>query len=182
MAEKIILGIDPGTLIMGYGAIETENNKAKMITMGVIDLRKINDPYLKLQHIYDRTVGLIEAYHPDELAIEAPFFGKNVQSMLKLGRAQGVAIAAALSRKMPIFEYAPLKIKMSITGSGAASKEQVAGILQHTLGFKEIPKNLDATDGLAAAMCHFYQRKPAAEGKSYNSWKDFMQKNPGRVK
>jgi crossover junction endodeoxyribonuclease RuvC len=180
--EKIILGIDPGTNIMGYGIIKVQAKQPLLETMGIIKLSKIDDPYLKLSMIFDRTIGLIESYHPDELAIEAPFFGKNVQSMLKLGRAQGVAIAAALSHQLPIFEYAPRKIKMSITGSGSASKEQVARILQLTLGFPEIPDDLDATDGLAAAMCHFYQRKPAVEGKSYNSWKDFINKNPKRVK
>jgi crossover junction endodeoxyribonuclease RuvC len=182
MSERIILGIDPGTIIMGYGVIKVENKIPKMVNFGIIDLRKISDPYLKLNHIFNRTIGLINSYFPDELAIEAPFFGKNVQSMLKLGRAQGVAIAAALSRDIPIFEYAPLKIKMSITGSGSASKEQVARMLQQILKFKEIPNNLDATDGLAAALCHFYQNKPSNEKKSYNSWKDFISKNPGRVK
>ena len=182
MSERIILGIDPGTIIMGYGVIKVERKTPELITFGIIDLRKISDPYLKLNHIFNRTIGLINSYLPDELAIEAPFFGKNVQSMLKLGRAQGVAIAAALSRDIPIFEYAPLKIKMSITGSGSASKEQVARMLQQILKFKEIPENLDATDGLAAALCHFYQNKPSGEKKSYNSWKDFISKNPGRVK
>ena len=184
MADRIILGIDPGTIIMGYGVIKVVNKTPEMITMGEVNMKKFTDPYLKLAHIYQRTIGLIESYKPDELAIEAPFFGKNVQSMLKLGRAQGVAIAAAISREIPIFEYAPLKIKMSITGSGSASKEQVARILQHTLNFKEIPKNLDATDGLAAALCHFYQNKPASTQKTSgsNSWKDFVSKNPDRVK
>lgn len=182
MTERIILGIDPGTTLMGYGVIKVVGKQPELITMGVIDLKKLTDHYVKLSHIFKRTIGLIDSYSPDELAIEAPFFGKNVQSMLKLGRAQGVAIAAALSRDIPIFEYAPRKIKMAITGSGSASKEQVAGLLKHTLNFKEIPKDLDATDGLAAAMCHFYQNKPQIEGKSYNSWKDFMNQNPGRVK
>jgi len=182
MDERIILGIDPGTSLMGYGLIEVKKNTPRLITMGIIDLKKLTDPYLKLAKIFERTIGLIDSFHPDELAIEAPFFGKNVQSMLKLGRAQGVAIAAALSRELPIYEYAPRKIKMSITGNGNASKEQVARLLQHTLKFDEIPENLDATDGLAAAVCHFYQRKPTNEGVSYNSWKDFMNKNPGRVK
>ena len=182
MSDKIILGIDPGTIIMGYGVIKIVNKTPELVTMGVINMKKFTDPYLKLSHIFKRTIGLIDSYNPDDLAIEAPFFGKNVQSMLKLGRAQGVAIAAALSREIPIFEYAPLKIKMSITGSGGASKEQVARILQHTLKFKEIPKDLDATDGLAAAVCHFYQRKPVGPQKSFNSWKDFVNKNPGRIK
>jgi crossover junction endodeoxyribonuclease RuvC len=179
--ERIILGIDPGTNIMGYGIIKVEGKKPALESMGIITLSKIEDPYLKLSMIFERTIGLIDSFHPDELAIEAPFFGKNIQSMLKLGRAQGVAIAAALSRQLPIFEYAPRKIKMSITGSGSASKEQVARMLQFTLGFDEIPNDLDATDGLAAALCHYYQRKPATEGKSYNSWKDFINKNPGKV-
>jgi crossover junction endodeoxyribonuclease RuvC len=182
MAERVILGIDPGTILMGYGVIEEVKKAPKMVTMGTINLKKISDPYLKLAHIFERTIGLIDSYNPDELAIEAPFFGKNVQSMLKLGRAQGVAIAAALSRNIPIFEYAPLKIKMAITGSGSASKEQVAIMLQKTLHFKEIPKDLDATDGLAAAICHYYQRKPNGPAKTVNSWKEFISKNPGRLK
>ncbi|MBI9067133.1 MAG: crossover junction endodeoxyribonuclease RuvC [Salinivirgaceae bacterium] len=182
MSDRVILGIDPGTSIMGYGVVEINNKTPKLVTMGIIDLRKLDDHYIKLSKIFERTIGLIESFMPDELAIEAPFFGKNVQSMLKLGRAQGVAIAAGISRQIPIFEYAPRKIKMSITGNGNASKEQVASILQHTLNFKELPKDLDATDGLAAAMCHFYQRKPTNDGKSYNSWKDFISKNQGRVK
>ena len=152
-----------------------------MITMGIIDLRKINDHYSKLKHIFERIIQIIDGYHPDELAIEAPFFGKNVQSMLKLGRAQGVAIAAALSRSIPIFEYAPRKIKMAITGNGNASKEQVAALLQNMLKFDKIPDNLDATDGLAAAVCHFYQNSKIQNTKSYNSWKDFMNKNPNRI-
>jgi crossover junction endodeoxyribonuclease RuvC len=182
MKERIILGIDPGTTLMGYGVIEVLDKKPRLITMGVIDLKKIDDHYLKLSKIFERVIGLIESFQPDELAIEAPFFGKNVQSMLKLGRAQGVAIAAALSRQIPIFEYAPRKIKMAITGNGNASKEQVAQMLKQELRFDEIPADLDATDGLAAALCHFYQNKPQNNGKSYNSWKDFMNQNPGRVK
>ncbi|PKP11422.1 MAG: crossover junction endodeoxyribonuclease RuvC [Bacteroidetes bacterium HGW-Bacteroidetes-4] len=182
MKERIILGIDPGTTLMGYGVIEVVNKKPLLLTMGIIDLKKIDDHYLKLSKIFERVIGLIESFKPDELAIEAPFFGKNVQSMLKLGRAQGVAIAAALSRQIPIFEYAPRKIKMAITGNGNASKEQVAQMLKQELRFDEIPADLDATDGLAAALCHFYQNKPQNDGKNYNSWKDFMNQNPGRVK
>lgn len=166
---------------MGYGIIICNKNQMKMITMGIIDLRKINDHYSKLKHIFERIIQIIDGYHPDELAIEAPFFGKNVQSMLKLGRAQGVAIAAALSRSIPIFEYAPRKIKMAITGNGNASKEQVAALLQNMLKFDKIPDNLDATDGLAAAVCHFYQNSKIQNTKSYNSWKDFMNKNPNRI-
>jgi crossover junction endodeoxyribonuclease RuvC len=180
--ERVIMGIDPGTTIMGYGVIKATNNRAELLVLGVIDLRKITDHYLKLQHIFERVTQLIEGYHPDELAIEAPFYGKNVQSMLKLGRAQGTAIAAALAHNIAITEYAPRKIKLAITGQGAASKEQVAAILQKLLHFGDIPKNLDATDGLAAAMCHFFQsNRPAARG-DFKSWKDFIGKNPGRVK
>ncbi|MEE4196576.1 MAG: crossover junction endodeoxyribonuclease RuvC [Bacteroidales bacterium] len=180
--EKIILGIDPGTTIMGYGLIRVMQKEPSMIALGIIDLKKISDPYLKLKTIFERVVSLIDQYHPDELAVEAPFYGKNVQSMLKLGRAQGVAIAAALSRSVPIFEYAPRKIKMSITGRGNASKEQVALLLQKLLKIKELPPELDATDGLAAALCHFYQANTIISPKNYNSWKDFIHKNPGRVK
>lgn len=179
--NRIILGIDPGTAVMGYGLIEVINKEAKLITMGVIDMTKLKDPYLKLQKIYDRVFQLVEEYKPDEMALEAPFFGKNVQSMLKLGRAQGVAMAAGLARDVPIAEYLPRKIKQSITGNGNASKEQVAGFLQNILKIKEMPKQLDATDGLAAAMCHFYQSNVAKGEKSYNSWKDFINKNPKRV-
>ncbi|MGC9341931.1 MAG: crossover junction endodeoxyribonuclease RuvC [Bacteroidales bacterium] len=181
-SDRIILGIDPGTNIMGYGVIRIENNKPGYLNMDVIHLGKIRDPYLKLQTIFNETLVLIDRFHPDELAIEAPFFGKNVQSMLKLGRAQGVAIAAALSRSIPIFEYAPRKIKMAITGQGAASKEQVAGILTRLLNINSIPDNLDATDGLAAALCHFYQDKAITNEKSYRNWDEFLKKNPNRMK
>ena len=180
--EKVILGIDPGTTIMGYGIIEVKNNKAQLITLGVIELKKYNDHFVKLQKIYERVIGLIDNYHPDELAIEAPFYGKNVQSMLKLGRAQGVAISAALSRELPIFEYAPRKIKLAITGKGNASKDQVAGMLKMMLKIKELPKDLDATDGLAAAMCHYHQLNTPKITSEFKSWKDFINKNPGRVK
>jgi crossover junction endodeoxyribonuclease RuvC len=181
-AERIILGIDPGTSVTGYGVIRVTGPVPKLITLGSIDLSKYGDHYLKLKHIFERTIGLIDEYHPDDLAIEAPFYGKNVQSMLKLGRAQGAAIAAALSRSVPIFEYAPRKIKMSITGQGAASKEQVAAMLRNILKFKEEDIKLDATDGLAAALCHFYQGNSLVPEKSYNSWKDFINKNPKRIK
>ena len=179
--DKIILGIDPGTTVMGYGIIHFKGKEMKLITFGIIQLSKLPTHPDKLKRIFERLDGIIKEFKPDEMAIEAPFFGKNVQSMLKLGRAQGVAIAAALSHNVPFEEYSPRRIKQAITGSGAASKEQVASILQHTLNFKELPKDLDATDGLAAAMCHFYQNKPSVEGKSYNSWKDFINKNPGRA-
>jgi crossover junction endodeoxyribonuclease ruvC len=182
MAEKIILGIDPGTNVMGYGIIKIVNNKASMVAMGIIDLRKLTDHYLRLGHIFERITGIIDAYLPDELAIEAPFFGKNVQSMLKLGRAQGVAIAAAIHRDIPIHEYAPLKIKMAITGRGQASKEQVAGMLQRLLHLDQadMPRFMDATDALGAAYCHFLQMgRPDSEVK-YRSWKDFVNKNQNR--
>ena len=180
--ERIILGIDPGTNITGYGVIKCCGTQPELITIGSIDLSKFEDHYLKLKHIFERTTGIIDEYHPDELAIEAPFYGKNVQSMLKLGRAQGAAIAAALSRSLPIFEYAPRKIKMSITGQGAASKEQVACMLMNILKFNIADIRLDATDGLAAALCHFYQTNNPASEKKFNSWKDFINKNPKRIK
>jgi crossover junction endodeoxyribonuclease RuvC len=180
--ERIILGIDPGSNITGYGVIKITGTVPELVAIGMVDLSKFEDHYLAIKHIFDRTIGIIDEYHPDELAIEAPFFGKNVQSMLKLGRAQGAAISAALSRSLPIFEYAPRKIKMSITGQGAASKEQVAAMLMNILKFKMTNIKLDATDGLAAALCHFYQTNNPVSDKSYNSWKDFMSKNPKRVK
>lgn len=183
--ERIILGIDPGTTILGYGIIKVEGKKMSLEALGVVRLEKIDDHHLKLQKIFERCIELIDGFHPDELAIEAPFFGKNVQSMLKLGRAQGVAIAAALSRKLPVQEYAPRKIKQSITGNGNASKEQVAAMLQRVLNIPEadMPEKLDATDGLAAAVCHFYQSSsPLSEGKSFTGWKSFLQSNPGRIK
>lgn len=181
--QKIILGVDPGTNVMGYGVIKVVGNTAQMVAMGIIDLRKIKDPYLRLGKIFDRITGIIDEYLPDEMAIEAPFFGKNVQSMLKLGRAQGVAIAAAIHHDIPIHEYAPLKIKMAITGQGQASKEQVADMLQRLLKLDrmEMPKFMDATDALGAAYCHFMQMKnPSVEGKHYRGWKDFVAKNPTR--
>lgn len=181
--DRVIIGIDPGTNVMGYGILRVVGNKPEVVAMGVIQLNKFESHYLRLRRIFDRVLSLIEQYLPDEMAIEAPFFGKNVQSMLKLGRAQGVAMAAALSRDIPITEYAPLKIKMSITGNGGASKEQVAAMLQRILHIPDenmLPQ-LDATDGLAAALCHFYQTNRPQVAKSYNSWKDFINKNPGKV-
>jgi crossover junction endodeoxyribonuclease RuvC len=180
--ERIILGIDPGTRITGYGVIKTSGTVPELIAIGSVDLSKFDNHYLILKHIFERTIGIIDEYHPDELAIEAPFYGKNAQSMLKLGRAQGAAIAAALTRSLPIFEYAPRKIKMSITGQGAASKEQVAAMLMNILKFEMDNIKLDATDGLAAALCHFYQTNNPVNEKAFNSWKDFMNKNPRRVK
>lgn len=181
--DRVIMGIDPGTNIMGYAFIGVNGNRARLITMGVIDLRKCKDSYIKLGEIFNRVQGLIASFLPDELAIEAPFFGKNVQSMLKLGRAQGVAIAAAISREVPIHEYAPLKIKMAITGNGSASKEQVADMLRRMLNIssEEMPHFMDATDALGAAFCHFIQRTSVVSEKKYSSWADYAKKNPGKV-
>ena len=178
-SERIILGIDPGTSIMGYGIILCKSKKLILVSHGVIKLSKYEDHALRLKIIFDKVIGLIEQYHPDELAIEAPFFGKNVQSMLKLGRAQGIAIAAALSREIPYTEYAPRKIKQAVTGNGNASKEQVAKMTQTLLGMKEMPEYLDASDGLAAAICHSFQGGTTTKDE-YGSWKAFLSKNPSR--
>ena len=179
--DRIILGIDPGTIVMGYGLLHIKNNVLTPIGIGVIKLDKYADHAIRLKKIFERTVSIIEEFKPDELAIEAPFFGKNVQSMLKLGRAQGVAIAAALSKNVPITEYSPKKIKMSITGNGNASKEQVAAMLSQILGLKSEHDYLDATDALGAALCHYYQNKNIlAGGKSYTGWKAFLTENPKR--
>lgn len=180
--EKIILGIDPGTTIMGFGLIKIVGKQMQFMQLNELQLKKYDDHYLKLKLIFERTVELIDTYHPDEIAIEAPFFGKNVQSMLKLGRAQGVAMAAGLSREVPITEYSPKKIKMAITGNGNASKEQVAKMLQSVLQLKELPKNLDSTDGLAAAVCHFYNQGKVNVGKSYTGWAAFVKQNEARIK
>jgi len=182
--EKIILGVDPGTTVMGYGLIKIIDNNPSLLAMGILELNKMDDHYLRLRRIFERISGLIDEFLPDELAIESPFYGKNVQSMLKLGRAQGVAMAAALSRDMPIFEYAPLKIKMSITGNGRASKEQVAGMLQRYLKIpqeKMLPQ-LDATDGVATALCHFFQSNRPRSETPYTNWKDFVNKNKAKIK
>lgn len=180
--EKIILGIDPGTTIMGFGLIKVVDKQMHFLQLNELQLVKYEDPYTKLKLIFDRTIELIDTHHPDEIAIEAPFFGKNVQSMLKLGRAQGVAMAAGLSRKIPITEYSPKKIKMAITGNGNASKEQVAKMLQSLLQLKQLPKNLDSTDGLAAAVCHFYNAGKLEVGKNYTGWASFIKQNQDRVK
>ena len=183
MTEKVILGIDPGTTIMGYAVIQVKGSQVAVQVMGVIDLRKMADPYLKLGHILERVTGIIDSYLPDEMAIESPFFGNNVQSMLKLGRAQGVAIAAAIQRDIPIHEYAPLKIKMAITGNGGASKQQVAGMLRRMLSIPEedMPRFLDATDALGAAYCHYLQMGRPDSQASFKGWKDFVNKNKQRV-
>lgn len=179
--EKIILGIDPGTSIMGYGVIRCSPNVPELLDMGIIDLHKIKDPYSKLKMIFSETIRLIEQYEPADLAIEAPFYGRNVQSMLKLGRAQGTAISAAIFKSVEIFEYAPRKIKLSITGQGSASKEQVATMLEKILNIPVISKNLDATDGLAAAICHYYQGKTLKTGNSVKTWNAFLKNNPDRI-
>ena len=179
--EKIILGIDPGTTIMGYGIIIIKGTQMEMNQMGVIHLEKLSNHALKLKRIFERTVQLVEQYKPDEVSLEAPFYGKNVQSMLKLGRAQGVAMAAALYKDVPIFEYTPKKIKKSITGNGNASKVQVASMLQSLLKISEMPKHLDATDGLAAAVCHYFQRDSGPNRKSYSSWSSFLKENPDKL-
>lgn len=200
-AERIVMGIDPGTNLLGYGVIKISGRKAEMVAMGVIDLRKVKDVYLKLGRIYERVNSLIASFLPDELSIESQFYGKNPQSMLKLGRAQGVAIAAAINRDVPIHEYAPLKIKMAITGNGRASKEQVAAMLQRYLNISNeaMLPYLDATDALAAAYCHFVESYCKVYGAGHSSvvvsgklsdtpgthhtakWKDFVKNNPGRV-
>lgn len=180
-SERIILGIDPGTTIMGFGLIKVVKKEMEFIQMNELLLQKYKDPYTKLQLIFERTLELIDTYHPDEIAIEAPFFGKNVQSMLKLGRAQGVAMAAGLSREIPITEYLPKKIKMAITGNGNASKEQVAKMLQSLLKLKNLPKNLDATDGLAAAVCHFYNSNVRVGVNNYSGWASFVKENSNKV-
>jgi crossover junction endodeoxyribonuclease RuvC len=179
--ERIILGIDPGTNVMGYGIIACNSNKYRLLDMGTVHMTKITDPIEKLQTIYNTTTELIKKFSPTELAIEEPFYGKNVQSMLKLGRAQGMAIAAAISEQLSVHQYAARKIKQSITGKGSASKEQVAAMLKHTMGI-DIPHFLDATDGLAVAVCHFNQKGiSAGDNGKYNSWAAFIAKNPGRI-
>lgn len=182
--DRIIIGIDPGTNVMGYGILGIKGKTPSMIALGVIELSKFDSHYLRLSRIFERVTMLVEQYLPDEMAIEAPFFGKNVQSMLKLGRAQGVAMAAALSRDVPIVEYEPRKIKMAITGNGAASKEQVQEMLRRIL---DIPREnllpqLDATDALGAALCHFYESTRPQIDKGCRSWKEFIAKNPDKVK
>lgn len=178
--EKIILGLDPGTSIMGYGVILVKSNVVTALQYGVIKLNKLEQHELRLKKIFERVLSLIEEFHPDEVALEAPFFGKNVQSMLKLGRAQGVAMAAALYREVPITEYAPRKVKQAVTGNGNASKEQVAAMLMSLFKIKELPKLLDATDALGVALCHHFQGGKKSPKSS--SWSQFIKTNPGRLK
>lgn len=182
--ERIIIGIDPGTNVMGYGILGVRAKKPMLIAMGVLQLSKFETHYLRLRRIYERVQGLVEQYLPDEMAIEAPFFGKNVQSMLKLGRAQGVAMAAALSRDVPITEYDPRKIKMAVTGNGGASKEQVQEMLVRILNIprQNLLPQLDATDALGVALCHFYESAKPVTSKSAGSWKAFIAANPDRIK
>ena len=181
MVEKIILGIDPGTTVMGYGLIKVIGKDMELIELDELLLSKFDNHYMRLKKIFEKTIQIIESYKPDEIAIEAPFYGKNVQSMLKLGRAQGVAMAAGLSHEVPITEYAPKKIKMAITGNGNASKEQVAKMLQSLLKLKTLPIRLDATDGLAAAVCHFYNGGKFTTDTNYTGWASYVKKNPGKV-
>lgn len=183
--DKIIIGIDPGTNVMGYGILGIKGAKPSCIALGVLKLSRLEDHYMRLHRIFECVQGLVEQYLPDEMAIEAPFFGKNVQSMLKLGRAQGVAMAAALSRSVPITEYEPRKIKMAITGNGAASKEQVQEMLRRILNIPHErldDQTLDATDALAAALCHFYESSRPAQSSGPKSWKQFIAQNPDRIK
>lgn len=195
-----ILGIDPGTNYMGYGVLEVEGRTLRPIVLGDIDLHKISDPYDKLRYIFERVKELIANYSPAQVALESPFFGQNVQSMLKLGRAQGVAMAAALSCNKPVAEYAPTRIKQAITGTGAASKEQVAAIVMRTLGIEEAPRKLDATDGMAVALSHYYSTtnpinqalgtsrvkglggEKTARKRGSQSWEQFVSANPKRIK
>ena len=194
-----ILGIDPGTNYMGYGVLEVEGRRLHSVVLGDIDLHKLPDPYAKLRYIFERVGALIDQYGPQEVALESPFFGENVQSMLKLGRAQGVAMAAALSRSLPVFEYAPSRIKRSIAGSGLAGKEQVAGIVRNLLKIEQAPRRLDATDGMAVALCHYYmdhnvlnealghERMKGLGGgpkaisrRGSTSWEQFLKQHPDR--
>ncbi len=181
--ERVILGIDPGTAVMGYGLVKETGNLIELISLGVVKMAHLDNHPLKLQRIFECTTSLIEQYHPDCMALEAPFYGKNIQVMLKLGRAQGVAMAAGLAKSLPIFEYSPKKIKQSITGNGNAGKEQVAAMLKQLLKFTESPEFLDATDGLAVAVCHSFQKMSATgDGKSYSGWESFVKDNVKRVK
>ena len=181
--DSIILGIDPGTNVMGYGVLGIKGKRAEMIVMGVLQLSKFESHYKRLLRIFERVQSLVEQYLPDEMAIEAPFFGKNVQSMLKLGRAQGVAMAAALTRDVPVSEYPPLSVKMAVTGNGQASKEQVANMLRHILNLKndDMPDFMDATDALAVALAHFYEKSKPAVAKGPKNWADFLRQHPDRL-
>ncbi len=194
-----IMGIDPGTNFMGYGVVEVTGRELRSVVMGAVDLHKLTDPYAKLRRIFDRVGALVDEYTPREVALESPFFGENVQSMLKLGRAQGVAMAAALCRDIPVFEYAPSRIKQCITGGGAAAKEQVAALVTRMLGIDSQPERLDATDGMAVALCHYFMScnplnaalgeerrkglgggRKAASARGSKSWETFLREHPDR--
>lgn len=197
MAVRRILGIDPGTNVMGYALLDVDGASAKVVVMGSVQMTKVADHYQRLKRIFDRLNSIIEEFRPDELAIESPFFGVNSQTTIKLGRAQGVCMAAALSKGLPISEYAPTKVKLSITGNGSAAKEQVAALLQRQLKFDGMPKFLDATDALAIAYTHFLTSRvqaltgsaegqggvkiPKSSGKK-SSWADFVKENPDRLR
>ncbi len=181
-AELIIMGVDPGTIVMGFGIIKVTGKNAELLLMDHLLLSKFDSHALRLKKIFERSLQLIETYLPDEIALEAPFYGKNVQSMLKLGRAQGVVMAAALSRDIPVTEYSPKKVKMAITGNGNASKEQVAGMLKTLLKLNAMSIKLDESDAVAVAMCHFYNRNKLHGGQAYSGWAAFVKKNPGRIK
>jgi crossover junction endodeoxyribonuclease RuvC len=182
-SHKIILGIDPGTVLLGYGVIKISgNHQISLVSLGTISLQKLATQQEKLAHIFNRVSWLVRTYCPDECAIEAPFYGKNPQSILKLGRAQGVAIAAALTHKITISEYSPKKVKQSVTGNGNASKQQMAAMLQRLLHFQDLPKYLDATDALGVAICHYFQTSsPLHAERKTNNWKDFLKKHPEKV-
>jgi crossover junction endodeoxyribonuclease RuvC len=176
-----ILGIDPGTSVSGYGLVQVYEKKTSIVHMGVMRPGKFDDHYQRLKYLHERTLAIIDEFKPDLMAIEAPFYGKNVQSMLKLGRAQGVIMAAGLYRSLPVFEYAPLLVKQSITGMGRATKEQVAYFLQNIYHLTDLPKELDATDAIAVAICHFLQQTKPKQTREFRNWEDFIRKNPGRI-
>ncbi|MDR0559908.1 MAG: crossover junction endodeoxyribonuclease RuvC [Prevotellaceae bacterium] len=183
--HRTVLGIDPGTTVLGYSVVRFDGIKLELLVMGVMELKKYSDHYIKLGKIFDRVDTVIKEFNPEELSIESPFFGKNVQSMLKLGRAQGVAMAAAIKNGLPIFEYAPREIKTAVTGSGSATKEQVANILKIELQIREMPVYMDASDALGAAVCHIYRTKIAKTvktKKTAGNWNDFLKNNPDRIK
>ncbi|MDR2585231.1 MAG: crossover junction endodeoxyribonuclease RuvC [Prevotellaceae bacterium] len=183
MEQRVILGIDPGSNQMGWAILSVEQKRLRPVEIGVLELSKIKDPFIRLERIFNEVCNLIVTYAPGELAVEAPFYGKNVQSMLKLGRAQGMAIAAALAHKIAVFEYAPRKVKLSITGRGAASKEQVANMLHKTIEMVMAPVKWDATDALAVAVCHYYQsQNPVKEKGVAKTWEAFLSQHPHRIK
>ena len=186
--ERIILGIDPGTTVMGFGVILVKENKVFLLAADAIRFPAADDPSLKMRAILQQVLHVIERNHPDELAIEAQFFGKNVQSMLTLGRAQGVAIAAALHRELSVIEYAPKRVKQSITGNGNATKDQVAAMLLSILGVPMLPASTDATDAIAVAICHHFSHgsishpSTRSTSRGTSDWESFVRNNPGRVK